>query len=266
MQFDVNYTYSHTLGITTQNSWTGQFNQFTLRNLRDSYGPTGYDLRHVFHANGTYDLPFGRGRQFVNRAGPLDRIVGGWTVGTILTLQSGAPFQLQGGNLTFNDYADGGVVLNGVTVKQLQQSVGVYPISANEIGGTAQLGYVDLINPKYLKSPTGGGSNTSLISPNTTPGTIGLTPFLFGPHFFNDDMAVTKQIPITERVRFTLQAEMLNVFNHTNFGATNPTNALPGGLTLPGNNFSPNIQNQFFGIGGIENLGRQIELRANIEF
>ena len=154
-----------------------------------------------------------------------------------------------------------------MTVKQLQQSVGVYHISASQTGGTpTALGYVDLINPKYLASPTGGGSNTAFISANTTPGTIGLTPYLYGPHFFNDDMAVTKQIPITERVRFTLQAEMLNVFNHTNFGTTTAPNALPGGLTLPGNNFSPNVQNQFFGLGGIENLGRQIELRANIEF
>src|SRR5208282_5839038 len=128
---------------------------------------------------------------FVNRSVPLDRIVGGWTVGTILTLQTGAPFQLQGGNLTFNDYGDGGINLNGVTVKQLQQSVGVYHISASQTGGTpTQLGYVDLINPKYLASPTGGGSNTAFISANSTPGTIGLTPFLYGPHFFNDDMAI----------------------------------------------------------------------------
>jgi hypothetical protein len=26
---------------------------FTMRNLRDSYGPTGFDYRHVIHANGT---------------------------------------------------------------------------------------------------------------------------------------------------------------------------------------------------------------------
>ena len=29
MQFDVNYTWSHTLGINSQNSWTGVFNQFS---------------------------------------------------------------------------------------------------------------------------------------------------------------------------------------------------------------------------------------------
>src|ERR1039457_2548005 len=56
LQFDANYTWSHTLGVATQNNWQGQGAVFTLRNMRLSYGPTLYDLRHVVHINGTYDL------------------------------------------------------------------------------------------------------------------------------------------------------------------------------------------------------------------
>jgi hypothetical protein len=255
MQFDANYTWSHTLGTNPTNSWTGQNTQFTLRNMRMSYGPT-LDLRHVFHALGTVDLPFGHGKQFLNSNKVLDKIVGGWTVGTIVTYQTGAPFQLQGGFNTYNDYADGGIVLNGVTSSQLQQSVGVHRVSGAP--------FVDIINPKYLVSPGGGGANPAYITPNTTPGTFGLTPWLHGPHFFNADLSLAKSIPIRENIRFSLQGEFLNAFNHPNFG-------IPGGWPGCGSGCPFSIQNFGFGTAGpvtnyANNGARLIELRANIEF
>ena len=97
MQFDVNYAWSHSLGVQPNNSWTGAFNMFTMRNLRDSYGPTGFDYRHVIHANGTYDLPFGKGKRFASNSGVADKVIGGWSVGTIANWQTGGPYQLLGG-------------------------------------------------------------------------------------------------------------------------------------------------------------------------
>ncbi|MBV9269089.1 MAG: carboxypeptidase regulatory-like domain-containing protein, partial [Acidobacteriaceae bacterium] len=264
LQFDANYTWSHALGVATPNSWTSSFPQFTLRDLRLSYGPTLFDIRHVVHANITADLPFGKGRQWLNHGGVLNAIVGGWTVGNIFTIQTGAPWQtggggstfLAGGNGTFNDYADGGVVLNGVTRSQLQNAVGVYyvPISAN--GGQSAT-YVDLINPKYLVGPAGGGANSAYISPNITPGTIGTLLYLYGPHQVFDDMALSKRVPITERIRFVIQAEFLNVFNHATFSS----NSL-----VAGSPYSANVQQFGFGTGTVANNPRVIELRANLEF
>ncbi len=263
LQMDANYTWSHTLGIATQNNWQGQGAVFTLRDMRLSYGPTLFDLRHVIHINGTYDLPFGKGKEFANRGGALDRVVGGWTVGTIFTFQTGTPFLLAGGGNTFNDYADGGVTLTGVTASQLQSSIGTY-----RIPGTTQVAF---INPKYLASPTGGGANPAFINQNTTPGTIGQRVWLYGPHNTYDDVSITKNFPITERFRFSLQAEMLNAFNHPTFGpgASNGCTyfCFPGG-------FSPFVQAGSFGIGSgtlnPANLptggARLIELRGNFEF
>src|SRR6185437_7608001 len=110
LQFDANYTWSHTLGISTPNNWLGQTNVLTLRNVRLAYGPSLYDIRHAAHISGTYDLPFGKGKAFATNP-KLDRIVGGWTLGSILTLQSGNPFELQSGFNTLNDYGDSGLVL-----------------------------------------------------------------------------------------------------------------------------------------------------------
>jgi hypothetical protein len=236
--------------LATPNQWTSQSPQYTLRNLRGSYGPTLFDLRHVVHANATYDLPFGKGREFLNRGGVLNYIVGGWTIGDIFTFQTGAPQALQGGNLTFNDYGDGGVVLNGVSRSQLQNAVGVnFVPSANG-------GFVDIINPKYLVSATGGGANPAYITPNTVAGTFGQIFYLYGPHQTFNDMSLSKRVPITERVRLSFQAEFLNVFNHPTF-------------VWAGNN---GIQQFGFGTGGLNTsngypgFGRRIELRGNIEF
>jgi hypothetical protein len=63
MQFDANYTWSHTLGISTPNNWQGQANEFTLRDPRLSYGPTLFDIRHSVNISGSFDLPFGRGKE-----------------------------------------------------------------------------------------------------------------------------------------------------------------------------------------------------------
>ncbi|HEY6336959.1 MAG TPA: TonB-dependent receptor [Candidatus Sulfotelmatobacter sp.] len=263
LQFDANYTWSHTLGTGSQNNWQGQGALFTIRDMRLSYGPALFDLKHVVHINGTYDLPFGKGKPFANHSALLDRVVGGWTMGTIFTFQTGAPFLLAGGSSTFNDYADGGVNLTGVTPSQLQKSIGVY-----HIPGTTT---VSLLSPKYLASPTGGGSNTAYISQNQTPGTIGQRVWLYGPHNTFDDISITKHIPFTERVRFSLQAELLNAFNHPTFGQ----GAANGSTYFSyGGGFSPFVQAGNFGIANSafnpNNLptggARLIELRGNIEF
>jgi hypothetical protein len=258
LQFDANYTWSHTLGVASQNNWLGQGAVFTLRDMRLAYGPTLFDLRHIVHINGTYDLPFGKGKAFANNNNLVDHIIGGWTVGTIYTFQTGAPFLLLGGYNTYNDYGDGGVTLSGVTASQLQSSVGKYfiPGSTN----------VAFINPKYLNPA--GGYNSTYINPNTTPGTFGQRVWLHGPHNTYDDISISKHIAIAEGVRFIFQAEMLNAFNHPTFGP---------GATNGGFNFGWNaIQNSGFGINSSGPLNpyptspnggaREIELRGNIEF
>ncbi len=256
MQFDANYTWSHTLGTNPTNNWTGVTTQFSLRKPRMNYGPT-LDLRHVIHASGTYDLPFGHGKPLLNHSRLLDRVVGGWTLGTIVSYQTGSPFQMGGGFGTFNDYADGGINLNGVTVSQLQHSVGVHRVTAAENGGSPA-GFVDVIDPKYMASVSGGPANSSFITPNKTPGVFALHPWLYGPHLFDTDMSLAKVVSITERVKFSLQSEFLNVFNHPNFGTPDAGIQDFGfgttGGTVSAYQNSPN--------GG----SRMLELRANIEF
>lgn len=251
LQFDANYTWSHTLGVSTPNDWTGSYASYTLRNLRESYGPALYDARHVFNVSGTVDLPFGQGRQWLDRSGAVDKVVGGWSVGTITTYRTGYPFRLLGGYNTFNNIADGGVILNGVTAKQLQDAIGVY----KRPGQT----FVELIDPKYRTA--GVGANTAYITANTTPGTIAPVIWLHGPGAFFSDFSLTKDTPITERYRFIFQAQFLNAFNHPVFGnLTTTPNTAPFGI---------NSRNSSWATVTTTPVGtspRAIELRAKISF
>ncbi|HTV16666.1 MAG TPA: carboxypeptidase-like regulatory domain-containing protein [Acidobacteriaceae bacterium] len=259
LQYDANYTWSHTLAVESPNSWTGSFNAFTLRNLRQSYSPTVFDIRDVFHANGTYDIPVGRGRTYLSNNRVLDAVLGGYTVGTIVTWQSGAPAYLGGGYLNFNDYGDGGIRLNGVTVKQLQSSVGVHEIQGQP--------FADLLGTKYLASPTGGGSNTTYIAPNITPGVFGQIAYLHGPRQFYQDMELTKMFPIHEQMNFNLQAAFINLWNHAVFGNADGFGPAPNGSA---SSFQTSIQSFGFGQSQPTNeglgFGRLIEFRGNFVF
>ena len=136
--------------------------------------------------------------------------------------------------------------MNGVTPSQLQKAVGVHRVP----GSTT----ANLIDPKYLSSPTGGTSNYSYLAPNTTPGTIANIIFLHQPTAFTQNLAVTKVIPIKEQLSFNLQGEFINVWNHPVFG--NTFNSLS----------SSSVQSTSFMRAGVTNSPRAIELRANFIF
>ncbi len=247
LQGDLNYVWSKTLGLgAASGDYTASSGAlYTLRNLRLSYTPSSFDIRQVTHAYGTYDLPFGKGKAFLSNGNMMNRLVGGFSVGTVITYQTGAPFRVTGGYATFNASADGGVTLNGVTPSQLQAAVGVHRVPGRTTA--------NLIDPKYLSTSTGGTANYSYLAPNTTPGTIGNILFLHGPTAFAQNLALTKLIPIKERLSFNLQGEFINVWNHPVFGNT-------FGST------TGSVQSTSFSSAGVTNAPRTIELRANFIF
>jgi hypothetical protein len=229
-----NYTLSKTMGVQTAGDWTAGFNQFTLRDLDSAYAPAATDRRHVVHVNGTYDLPFGRGRRWLNN-GVLEKIAGGWTVSTIITFQSGSPFRITGNNNTFNNLRDGGLILNGITPQDIQDRVGLY----------FDDGQPYFLPPDWVAQVKADGTITS----NNVPGTWGEIFYLHGPHQTYTDIGISKSVNITERIRFKFQTEILNAFNHPVFaqGTT--------GLTSNG-----------FGRANEIGTSRRIEFRGNIEF
>ncbi|MFN7935803.1 MAG: carboxypeptidase regulatory-like domain-containing protein [Bryobacteraceae bacterium] len=63
-------------------------------NRRMDWGPSENDIRHRMTFSSVYQLPFGAKRRYW-RQHPLRYVAGGWSIGTIITLQTGAPITVQ---------------------------------------------------------------------------------------------------------------------------------------------------------------------------
>ena len=253
MEFDANYTYAHSLtnnvqGSTAPGIYTGGGNNnsnnsapgyYTLRNTRLNYFPSSFDVRHVLHISGTYDLPVGRGRAFLSQSRLANATIGGWTVGTILTYESGEPYLFTGGTDTFNQN-DGGITLAGVTARELQKQI--------RIRSSNGFPWVNLFDSKYISSE--GQANTAYISPNFTAGTIGSLMWLHDPKWINTDMSINKVIPIYRDYNLKIEGVFLNAFNHVAWTGMQSA-----------------VQSTTFGTtNGTANGPRNIEVRANFQF
>ena len=83
LQFNINYEYSRQLGAQSQLNAGGPL----------WYGETSSDFPQHLAATVIYQLPFGRGRQFMNKSRLMDEIFGGYEVTTIYQFLSGTPIQ-----------------------------------------------------------------------------------------------------------------------------------------------------------------------------
>jgi hypothetical protein len=176
----------------------------TMRNKDLDWGPTAYDLRHIFQAYGTYELPFGRDRRFAINNPVLNQIFGGWSTSTIVRIQTGRPFLLESGRNTLNQ-EDAGVILNGITVDELQKMVRVSPSDDGRVF------YLDqrLIGPD-------GRANPDFITYPTEPGQQGQYVYLYGPGMWNVDIGLSKTFRLGGDRVFNFEALFINAFNHRN--------------------------------------------------
>ena len=95
LTWDLNYTFSKSLddtsGLQTAGAFGGAFILNPLRQ-RDNYGASDFDMRHILNFNSVWQLPVGRGKQFLSNAHPVvDAILGGWQFSTIVRFNTGEP-------------------------------------------------------------------------------------------------------------------------------------------------------------------------------
>ena len=67
----------------------------------------------MFKGDLTYQLPFGKGRTFMNRGGVLDAVLGGWQASTLFVLETGRPYTVtvgtQDGSASLRGTATSGI-------------------------------------------------------------------------------------------------------------------------------------------------------------
>ncbi len=108
------YTWSRSIGDAS-NTTSGELgnNQIwqNVYNRRADRGPDALDVIHRFTFNATYDLPWGKGRPWLND-GILSQIVGGWKIGVISVVQGGGPFTVTMQNNTTDAFSAGALRAN----------------------------------------------------------------------------------------------------------------------------------------------------------
>ncbi len=199
-QFRGNYTYSKNLddGSAWNTSVSGNtpaFVEFPL-NPRLDWGPAATDVRNLASINGSYELPFGAKRRYLNHApAPLNFVVTGWTTSAIVTLQSGFPFTPQ---LGYNPTGNGDT-RNPVRPNWNPNFSGsLYPKTAAQY-----------FNPAAFLPPATG-----------TYGSVSRDA-LTGPGLSELDFSATRNAHLTERLGLQFRAEFFNILNHTNFSTPN---------------------------------------------
>jgi hypothetical protein len=212
LQFRGNYTFSKNLddGSAWNTSVSGNtpaFVEFPLRPKLD-WGPSATDVRHLASVSATWELPVGAGHRALGTASPLLRTaVGGWSVSSIVSAQTGFPFTPQ---LGYNPTGNGDT-RNPVRPNWNPNFHGtLYPRTATEY-----------FNPNaFLQPATGTYGNVSRDS-------------LTGPGLTELDLSASKNTRLTERAHLQFRAEFFNILNHTNFLTPNPVvySAATGGVS-----------------------------------
>jgi hypothetical protein len=224
--FSANYVWSHFLDDQDSGGWGSrggtQYWQVG-NNPRANYGNSNFDIPNAFKAYASYELPFGKGKNYLSGSSVLDEVVGGWRLSGTFIAQSGVPFTVINNNNAARDITgcaenDGGTASGG----DVPNGCNWFP---NVIAST----HVGNPNPNEW-------FNTAAFADAWTKGS-GL-PFAFGDERRNSlrgprlsvlNLSIAKDFRFGERVRLQLRSDWVNALNHPSLG-------IPG-QAFGGNNF-----------------------------
>jgi hypothetical protein len=230
LQLDVRRRLSHGLTMRGVYTWSkslddgDSLNQTTAGNapglasnpfnLPADKGLATYDVRNIGVFNLLYALPFGRGQIFATGLGSLGNgLASGWSLSSIVTLQSGFPFTPQ---LSYNP------TNNGDTRNPVRPFLNP-----------------DFTAPVILGKPNQWFNPNAFIAPPSTGGFYGNLgrDTLVGPGLATWDFSVLKDTVIREGLRLQFRAEIFNLLNRANFNTPNlivftpPTATNPTGVS-----------------------------------
>ena len=220
LAFTGNFVWSHSMGdLLNSSDQTATYQWFTQRNGHLNYGPSPFDHRLAWNSFWTYDLPIGKGRALNINNGVLDRIAGGWTLGGVEQIATGAPSILNSSRDTFNNLVQSGVALGGnLTPGQLQSDLATIPDKNHVVSGS-------LIANVASIAQSNGIANPSYYAPASTPGAFSQFVYLYGNTTFTLNMSLNKAVRIRERLNVGFRVEAINFLNHPFFslGSTSVT-------------------------------------------
>lgn len=257
VSLNFNYVWSHMLDSQDSSGWgsrAGPQNWQIANDPAANYSNSNFDVRHAFKGYAIYQLPFGRGRRFLNNNLLTDEVIGGWQVSGTLYLSTGTPYSVFG---TQNTYQQAGSSfpnrVPGVSTKPQHQS------AKCEAGSGPDNGCLnEWFNPAAFSQPANGTFGD--VKRNT----------LYGPGTNAVNLSAFKEFSVPwEGIRLKLSCAATNAFNHASFA--NPGGGLQGsaGVGQPYSWYTTNSSGQQVGtqqISGLNVYGRSAELQLRVQF
>jgi hypothetical protein len=211
MQFLTSYTFSKNRdrsaggyqvpGVSGSDVNAGSTAPQNVYDLQSEWGLAIFDATHRLSLTGSYELPFGRGKHFLNSASrAADLAVGGWVVNIVSVYSSGYPLIMKQ-----NTNNNGQYLFSG---SQRPNATGTSPATSGDIGQRID----NWINPAAFST-----------APALTFGNVSRTISLRGPGLANWDISLFKNFRIRERITAQARVEGLNTFNTPYFRSPNAT-------------------------------------------
>jgi hypothetical protein len=216
LYFEANYTLAKNLANNqgdAPSAFAGEVNYGVpvadRFNLRNNYGNVEGTRHDRFLLTSIYQLPAGRGRQFLNSSRLADILLGGWDLTNITLLETG-PWLTPSISGSF-DQSNTNVVNRGATLRP--------DVISKAYGGRGHGQYFNLA--AFAATPAGAGRF----------GNAGVG-ILQGPGTATVALGLAKNFAITERAKLRFESTFTNVLNHTNFAppATQIDNAATFGV------------------------------------
>jgi hypothetical protein len=197
------YTFSKTLTTSDFVQASSMPTDISPFQKQRNYGLAEFDIPQILNLSFAYDLPFGKGHHWLNQSGVVNRLVGGWQVSTVLRLQSGQPFQFYSSTCNVPSQFAAGCVPGMLP--------GANPYATGKSGFDPNSGLNPLLSATAFQP-------VSTFNFNLGEGTRVSNVRGFGYH--SEDIALTDNIPLTERFRAQIRAEFFDAWNWHSFLGT----------------------------------------------
>jgi Carboxypeptidase regulatory-like domain/TonB-dependent Receptor Plug Domain len=252
LSFLATYTWSHALDDASDAG--GLFSaigdrQAALIPYIDEFTNSIFDIRNRFTLNGNYELPFGRGREFLSNSSKwLDELAGGWSSSLTYAAQTGTPFSV---SPNISTAAGGGA--RAYPVKDPFKGGGT-PDSSNPSLSSCpgqvktKLNY---FNPCAFRNPLPGETISDATHPvgSVNPDGVpvlyqapvtdrataiallgGQQDNIYGPGYYQVNMSLFKSFSTWREQNVQFRADAFNVLNHPTLGTPNGSMDANGGL------------------------------------
>jgi len=260
------FTWEHSLDNASASLEGNTPSPQDANNIKADYSQSDYNLPISNVTSLVYELPFGKGKQFLSGInGPANAVFGGWQVSLINSAQGGTPF-----NLT---YTPNGSQAVSPQISATYRGANEYrpnivpnqKVTQGRSSRAANTGYINYINYKAFVLPPIKDAAGNVLSPfGDAPRNPGRTPA-----FYESDLALNKKFntPI-DSLKVEFRTEFYNLFNHTNpylpntisgtqgtttatlgAGATTPVSAITGGVPTSGGQISSTFEPRIIQFG-----------------